>query len=126
MKRLIFALGAILFCIACALFSVKTVQNKIAPIRESVEASLSFYNSADTLQGIRKAREASERYAECENRLTLFIGSENSDALKKDLNILVKLSEENDPALFTQKAEECLEKMKDIEEKQKLNLSNIL
>ncbi|MGN1443294.1 MAG: DUF4363 family protein [Acutalibacteraceae bacterium] len=126
MKRFILALAAIVLCISAAFFCVRTVGKQIEPIKNSVSASLSFFNAGDTAQSIRHAKKAVELYEDAENKLTLFIGSENSDSLKKNLSILLKLSKQKDKALFSEKAEECLEEIKDIEESQKLSLTNIL
>lgn len=126
MKRFIFALAAIILCVSAAFFCVKTVKSEIEPIGKSVSSALSCFNEGNTFQSIRHAENAVILFEKSENKLTMFIGSENSDALKKDLNILFKLSRQKDKALFCQKAEECLEKIKDIEEKQKLILTNIL
>ena len=118
MKRFIFALAAIVLCI-------KTVKSEIQPIKESVEAALSSFTADDHLKSIMHAQKAVALFENSENKLTLFIGSENSDTLKKNLGILLKLSKQRNKALFCEKAEECLEEIKNIEEKQKINLVNI-
>ena len=125
MKRFIFALAAIVLCIVTAVFCVKTVKSEIQPIKESVEAALSSFTADDHLKSIMHAQKAVALFGNSENKLTLFIGSENSDTLKKNLGILLKLSKQRNKALFCEKAEECLEEIKNIEEKQKINLINI-
>ena len=125
MKRFIFALAAIVLCIVTAVFCVKTVKNEIQPIKESVEAALSSFTADDHLKSIMHAQKAVALFGNSENKLTLFIGSENSDTLKKNLGIILKLSKQRNKALFCEKAEECLEEIKNIEEKQKINLVNI-
>ncbi len=126
MKRFIFALAAIVLCIVAAVFCVKTVKSEIQPIKENVEASLSSFTAGDNSKSIMHAQKAVALFYDSENKLTLFIGTENSDTLKKNLGILLKLSKQQDKALFSEKAEECLEEIKDIEEMQKLSLTNIL
>ena len=125
MKRFIFALAAIVLCIVTAVFCVKTVKSEIQPIKESVEAALSSFTADDHLKSIMHAQKAVAHFESSENKLTLFIGTENSDTLKKNLGILLKLSKQRNKALFCEKAEECLEEIKNIEEKQKINLVNI-
>lgn len=126
MKRFVFALAAIVLCITAALFCVKTVRRQIQPIQECVEAALSSFTAGNGSQSVRHVKKAVQLFENAEKKLTLFIGTENSDTLKKDLGILLKLSRQKDKALFCEKAEECLEEIKDIEEKQKLSLINIL
>ena len=125
MKRFIFALAAIVLCIVTAVFCVKTVKNEIQPIKESVEAALSSFTADDHLKSIMHAQKAVALFENSENKLTLFIGRENSDTLKKNLGILLKLSKQRNKALFCEKAEECLEESQNIEEKQTINLVNI-
>ena len=125
MKRFIFALAAIVLCIVTAVFCVKTVKNEIQPIKESVEAALSSFTADDHLKSIMHAQKAVALFENSENKLTLFIGSENSDTLKKNLGILLKLSKQRNKALFCEQAEECREESKNSEEKQKINLVNI-
>ncbi len=125
MKRFIFALAAIVLCIVTAVFCVKTVKSEIQPIKESVEAALSSFTADDHSKSIMHVQKAVAHFESSENKLTLFIGTENSDTLKKNLGILLKLSKQRNKALFCEKAEECLEEIKNIEEKQKINLVNI-
>lgn len=126
MKRFVFALAAIVLCIAAACFCVKTVTSEIQPIQECVESALTSFTAGNGSQSVMYAKKAVQLFENSEKKLTLFIGTENSDTLKKDLGILLKLSKQKDKALFCEKAEECLEEIKDIEEKQKISLTNIL
>ncbi|MGN1195135.1 MAG: DUF4363 family protein [Acutalibacteraceae bacterium] len=126
MKRFIFALAAIALCIITAFACVSTVKNEIQPIKINVNSALNAFGSGQKEQSVKYVNNAIKSYEENENKLTMFIGSEISQKLKKDLYILLKLSKQEDKALFTQKAEECLEEIKDIEEAQNLSLVNIL
>ena len=126
MKRLIFALAAIALCIVTAVACVRTVKKDIQPIKVNVNSALNAFGSGQKEQSTKYIKNAVTSYEKNENRLTVFIGSEVSQKLKKDLYILLKLSKQKDKALFVQKAEECLEEIKDMEEAQKLSLVNIL
>lgn len=126
MKRFLFALAAIALCIISAFACVHTVKKEIQPMKTNVNSALNAFTSGQKEQSEKYVKKAVESFEESENKLTVFIGSEKSQKLKKDLFILLKLSKQEDKALFTQKAEECLEGIKDIEDAQSLSLVNIL
>lgn len=126
MKRLIFALAAIFLCVIGAFTCIRTVKKDIQPIKVSVTSALNAFGSGQREQSYKYVKKAVDSFEENESRLTVFIGSEISQKLKKDLSVLLKLSKQKDKALFTQKAEECLEEIRDIEEEQNLSLVNIL
>lgn len=126
MKRLIFALAAIALCILAAFTCVRTVKKDIQPIEVSVSSALNAFTSGQRAQSEKYVRKAVEAYEESERRLTAWVGSDKAQKLKKDLSVLLKLSRQKDKALFTQKAEECLEEIQDIEQAQNLSLVNVL
>lgn len=126
MKRLIFALAAILLCVIGAFTCVRTVKKDIQPIKVSVTSALNAFCSGQREQSYKYVKKAVDSFEESETRLTVLIGSEISQKLKKDLSVLLKLSKQKDKALFTQKAEECLEEIRDIEEAQNISLVNVL
>lgn len=125
MKRFLFALAAIALCVITAVTCVTTVKNEIQPVKVNVNSALNAFGSGQKEQSVKYISKAIKEYEDNENKLTVFIGSDVSQKLKKDLYILLKLSKQKDKALFTQKAEECLEEIKDIEETQNLSLVNI-
>ena len=126
MKRFIFALAAIAVCVVTAFSCVRTVKTQIQPIKTNISSALTAFSLGQREQGTKYVNKAIEHFEKSEKALTLFVGSEATQNLKKDMNILLKLSKQKDKALFSQKAEECLYEITDIEEAQNLSFVNIL